>query len=58
MKKRDSMYEAAKATPAISTSGALVAGLPLSDWVLIATLAYTVLQIAFLIRKWIRSKDE
>lgn len=46
-----------KAAPPIAVSTAAIAGLSLQDWVLIATLAYTLLQIALLIRKFFREKD-
>lgn len=40
---------AGKASPPLLVSGAAVAGISLQDWVLIATLVYTVLQIGVLI---------
>lgn len=46
-----------KAAPPIAVSTAAIAGLSLQDWVLVATLAYTLLQIALLIRKFIREQD-
>lgn len=46
-----------KAAPPIAVSTAAIAGLSLQDWVLVATLAYTLLQIALLIRKFFREKD-
>lgn len=46
-----------KAAPPIAVSTAAIAGLSLQDWVLIATLAYTLLQIALLIRKFFREQD-
>lgn len=46
-----------KAAPPIAVSTAAIAGLGLQDWVFIATLAYTLLQIALLIRKFFREKD-
>jgi hypothetical protein len=48
---------AGKAVPPIAVSTAAIAGLSLQDWVLIATLAYTLLQIALLIRKFLREQD-
>ncbi|EJU14006.1 hypothetical protein LH128_05890 [Sphingomonas sp. LH128] len=46
-----------KAAPPIAVSTAAIAGLSLQDWVLVATLAYTLLQIAILIRKFFREQD-
>lgn len=40
---------AGKASPPVVVSGAAVAGISLQDWVLTATLVYTVLQIGLLI---------
>lgn len=58
----DLAAEAAKATPPITVVGATVAGFPLNDLVLAATLVYVVLQTAFLLYKWrrlaIQSKND
>lgn len=48
------LVSATKATPPLAASGAVLAGLALNEWVLIATLVYTLLQIALLVRKIIR----
>lgn len=49
----DLVTEAAKASPAITVGGLTLFGVGLSDWVLIATLIYTGLQVYFLLRdKW------
>ena len=48
---------AGKASPPIAVSGAMVAGFSLQDWVLAATLIYTVLQIAVLIRNWWKGRN-
>jgi hypothetical protein len=45
-----------KAAPPIAVSTAAMAGLSLQDWVLIATLAYTLLQIALLVWKFVRDQ--
>jgi hypothetical protein len=58
----------AKAAPPVAVSAASLAGMPLSDWVLIATLAYTALQFYIAwrdklggrgqlsrLRRWLRS---
>lgn len=42
--------EISKATPPIAVGGLTLFGVGLSDWVLILTLIYTILQIGFLIR--------
>lgn len=48
---------AAKMTPPAAVSAAAkLYGLALTDWVLIATLVYTLLQIAYLLDKWRRTR--
>ena len=49
--------EAIKAAPPIAVAGADVAGLSLPEWVLVATLIYTLLQIYLLVRRIIRKGD-
>lgn len=45
--------EAARAAPAVTVTGLTLFGVSLSEWVLIMTLVYTLLQMFFLIRdKW------
>lgn len=45
--------EAMKAAPPVTIGALQLAGVSLSDWLLIATLLYTVLQIGFLLHdKW------
>lgn len=46
----DVVASAAKAAPPVSVSGGLLLGLDLSQWLIVATLVYTLLQIVFLIR--------
>ncbi len=46
----DSLAELAKTAPPIAVGSLHRAGVQLSDWVLLATLAYTLLQTFFLIR--------
>jgi hypothetical protein len=49
----ETLIEAGKAAPPITVGGLSLAGVALSDWLIILTLVYTVLQIIFLIRdKW------
>lgn len=47
---------AGKATPPLTVAGAAIAGIPLQDWVLIATLIYTVLQIGALIHGFLKKR--
>lgn len=49
---------AGKAAPPIAVSTAASAGMTLQDWVLIATLLYTLLQIAYLGYKIARDHRE
>jgi hypothetical protein len=61
MEQHNSSYyaEAVKAGPPVTVGGLTVFGVGLSDWVLIATLVYTVLQLYFLLRdKWYRPRKE
>lgn len=44
--------EAAAGTPPVSAVLAYLAGIPLERWLVIATLAYTLLVIAHRIRHW------
>ena len=48
---------AGKASPSLMVSGLVVAGVSLQDWVLIATLIFTVLQIALLVRKFFKDRN-
>ena len=51
------LTEAIKASPALTVGGLTLFGVGLSDWVLLATLIYTVLQVGFLLRdKWLSPK--
>ena len=50
--KADIAAEAAKASPPVAVAGATVAGMPINDLVLWATLIYLVLQIGFLLYRW------
>jgi len=45
------------APPAVVSVTSAVAGVSLVDWVLIATLVYTLLQIVHLIVKWVCEKS-
>lgn len=48
--RSDLASSAAKTTPPVSAVIATFMGVPLADWVLVATLVYTCLQIVFLLR--------
>lgn len=50
--------EAMKAAPPVSVTGLSLAGVGLSDWVLLATLIYTVLQSIALVSRWLRKTNE
>ena len=50
MLTQDTLTEATKAAPPVIVGGLTLVGVPLSDWLIIATLVYTVLQIVFLVR--------
>ncbi|HMO74586.1 MAG TPA: hypothetical protein PKD99_02210 [Sphingopyxis sp.] len=45
-----------KTSPPLTVAGAAIAGVPLQDWVLIATLIYTVLQIAVLVQGFLKKR--
>lgn len=45
-----------KASPPIAVTGASIAGMSLQEWVLVATLVYTVLQIALLIYNFVKKR--
>lgn len=46
--------ETIKAAPPVAVAGLSVAGVSLSDIVLIATLVYIALQIGYLVHRWAR----
>lgn len=47
---------ATKASPPLLVSGAAIAGMSLQDWVLAATLIYTLLQTVLLVRKFVKER--
>jgi len=47
---------ATKASPPLAVTAATLGGMSLQDWVLIATLLYTLLQIVLLIRRALKGK--
>lgn len=53
--KQDIAHEAAKSAPPVAVAGsAWLFGLTLNDWVAVGTLAYLVLQGAYLAWRWYR----
>jgi hypothetical protein len=52
--KHEIAAEAVKAAPPITVAGATVAGVPVNELILWATLLYLVLQIVFLLYRWWR----
>lgn len=53
----DFLAEATRATPTVAVTGLSLAGVPLSQWVLLLTLVYTLAQLYFLFRdKWYRPR--
>lgn len=47
-----------RAAPPVSAIAAELKGMTLDDWIKIAVLLYTVLQIAYLLNKWAREIAE
>lgn len=47
---QDLTYEAARLSPPVAITGLSLWGVSLQDWVLIATLIYTVVSFVFLLR--------
>lgn len=53
--KQDLATAAAHSTPgAVAGSAARIGGLPLSDWVMLASIGFIALQAAYLVWKWRR----
>ncbi len=53
--KQDIAHAAAQIAPgAVASSGARIAGLPLSDWAIVATIGFVALQAFYLVWKWRR----
>ncbi len=51
--------EAFKAAPSVTVGGLSLAGVALSDWLIILTIIYTGLQLVFLLRdKWWRQRGK
>lgn len=50
---KSTLVEVAKASPPVTVTGLSLYGVSLQEWVLLATLVYTLLQLYFLLRdKW------
>ncbi|GBG55151.1 hypothetical protein SPFL3102_03587 [Sporomusaceae bacterium FL31] len=54
MENQDIKSELIKMTPPVGVSTASTLGLTLADWVLLATLVYTVIQTGWLVYKIVR----
>lgn len=55
----DMLVEASKSAPPVAITGITLVGISLNDWVLIATLTYTLLQMAWFVwGKMIRPRQE
>lgn len=54
MSKADLASETLKAAPPVTVAGLSVAGVSISDLVLVATLIYIMLQASFLLYRWWR----
>ena len=53
--KQDIAIAAVQTTPGAASAGAArLGGLPLSDWAVVATIAFVALQAAYLVWKWRR----
>lgn len=52
--KEDVMIQALVATPPVSIATMQVLGMTVSDWVLVGTAVLIVLQIGYLLHKWVR----
>ena len=54
MTPQEQASELAKVTPSLTITGMTILGFPVSDWVLLLTALYTLLQIVLLVRRMIR----
>ena len=53
----DFITEATRATPTVAVTGMTLLGAPLSDWVFILTIIYTLAQLIFLLHdKWYKPR--
>jgi len=52
----DGLSYAAKVAPPLTVTGTLIAGLPLSEWVYITTIFYTLLQTGYFIWKLVHKE--
>ena len=58
MTPQEQIADLAKATPPLTVTGMTALGYDISEWVLLATLIYTVLQIALVVRRLMVSRRE
>ena len=59
MKAQDLVEDTIKASPSVTVAGLTVLGVPVQEWLILATIVYTFLQIYFLLRdKWWRQRKD
>ena len=56
MTPQEQIADIAKAAPPLTVTGMTAAGFPMSDWVLLLTAIYTLLQILIVVRRLIVSR--
>lgn len=57
MTPQEQLSDLAKAAPPLTITGMTVAGFPISDWVLLLTAIYTLLQIGIVVRRLLLSRQ-
>ena len=59
MKAHDLVEGTIKASPSVTVVGLTVLGVPVQEWLILATIVYTLLQLYFLLRgKWWRQRKD
>ena len=59
MKAQDLVEDTIKASPSVTVVGLTVLGVPVQEWLILATIVYTLLQLYFLLRgKWWRQRKD
>ena len=56
MTPQEQIADIAKAAPPLAVTGMTAAGFPMSDWVLLLTAIYTLLQILIVVRRLVISR--
>ena len=56
MTPQEQITDIAKAAPPLTVTGMTAAGFPISDWVLLLTAIYTLLQILIVVRRLVVSR--